>query len=160
MRKKGHKYLVFYTSEEQFAININDIVIIEKVDCEQGDRFDKRIRKVNSYPDCIEGVFAYKRRIIPIVEFEYFLSGRKMIRHEENKIIIIKGKEIDYGILVSDVHSIIELQPDTFVHLYKEHPILMTEKHGEIYIIPDLEDILSAKDMRDIFRNIKNDKSY
>ncbi|MFP3727134.1 chemotaxis protein CheW [Priestia filamentosa] len=159
MKKKGPKFLVFYTSEEQFAINIRDIVIIEKVDYQGENQYDKRIKKVNSYPDYIEGIFSYKNRIIPVIEFEYFLSQKKMKRHSENKIIIIKGKNIDYGILVNDVQSIIELKLDTFIQLYKEFPLHMTEKHGEVYIIPDLEDMLNHQHIKEVFKNIQGNQS-
>lgn len=154
MNKKGPKFLIFYTSEEQFAINIRDIVIIEKVNYDVDTQHDNRIKKVNSYPDYIEGVFAYKNRIIPIIEFEYFLSSKKMKRHAENKIIIVKGTNIDYGILVNDVQSIIELKPDTFVQLYKEFPLHMTEKYGEVYIIPDLEEMLSHQQIKNVINDI------
>ncbi len=45
MKKKGPKFLIFYTSEEQFAINIRDIVIIEKVNYDADTQHDKRIKK-------------------------------------------------------------------------------------------------------------------
>lgn len=156
MKKKGNKYLVFYTSHEQFAISINDIVIIEKVDyLNQSDR-DNRIKKVKSYPNYIEGVFALKSKIIPVIEFEYLLSGEKMYRHNENKIIVIKGESIEFGILVNDVHSIVELNPDTFIQLYKEFPIYMTEKEGEVYIIPDLDSMLKQDDLKDVIKDVRS----
>ncbi len=78
-----------------------------------------------------------------------------MQRHAENKIIIVKGSHIDYGILVNDVQSIIELKPDTFVQLYKEFPLHMTEKYGEVYIIPDLEEMLNHQQVKNVFNDIK-----
>lgn len=156
MTKKNNKYLIFNTSDEQFAINIDKIITIEKTEYEPGASYDKRIKKVNSYPDYIEGVIALKNKVFPVIEFEYFLNNKKMIRHDENKIILIQGVNKDLGILVNDVYTIVELENQSFEKIYEDVPIFVTERNGKILIIPDFDLILNETEFPKAYDKVKD----
>jgi chemotaxis signal transduction protein len=111
---------------------------------------------VNSYPDFIEGVIALKNNVFPVIEFEYFLNKQKMIRHDENKIILIHGGNKDLGILVNDVYTIVELENQSFEKIYEDVPIFVTEINGEILIIPDFDLILNETEFPKAFDKVKD----
>lgn len=153
--RKTNKYLIFRSSEEFFAINIQQIVTIEKVEYENGTCNDPRLKKVNSYPSFVEGVFSYKNKVYPIIEFELYLNKKSMERHDENKIIFIRGLQKDVGILVNDVSTIVELNEEKFEKIYDDVPVYVTENQGLIIIVPDYDEILHQAEFPEVFKKIK-----
>lgn len=149
------KFLIFITSTEQYAVAIENIITIDKVEYEKDTYKDYRIKKVPAYPEYIEGLFSYKGHIMPVINFETFIADNTALhRHDENKIIFIKGRTIDYGILINDVSSIIELDDDDFLQIYKDYPLYTVEKKGEIYIVPDIDKMLDDPSLRNVFADI------
>lgn len=149
--RKTNKYLIFRSSEEFFAINIHQIVTIEKVEYEINTHNDPRLKKVNSYPSFVEGVFSFKNKVYPVIEFELFLNKKNMERHDENKIIFIRGLQKDVGILVNDVSTIVELNEELFEKIYDDVPVFITENQGLIIIVPDFDEILQQTEFPLVF---------
>lgn len=152
---KKPKYLIFLTNEEKFAVKIEDIIAIEKLEYEKGSTFDKRIKRVSSYPDYIEGIFSYKGDVMPIVDFEKVNSGKTTLCHDENKLILLKGEETNYGLLVYDVSTIVEFNEANFRQILTDYPIYTIEKDGEIYSIPDIKKLVDIKKIATAFEEIK-----
>ena len=163
--KKTKKFLVFQTSEELFIIPIADILTIEKLEYYKHHykykgktvASEKRepLKKVNAFPHYIEGVMSYKDNLIPIVEFELFFNNKKMNRHDENKIIILKGNKYDYGLLVDNVLAIMEFNTRNIKKMYEEIPLHLIEQNKEVYLYPDMEQIIWNPELLGVFEKLK-----
>jgi purine-binding chemotaxis protein CheW len=156
MNKKPPKYLVFSTMDEQYAISIKSIVTIEKMEYECKDYcFDKRIKKVKAYPAFIEGLFPFKKYAIPVVNLEKLFGHDDIKRHDENKIIIVRGNEQIFGILVDDVDIIVELDESKFTKLYEDKPIYSTEHKSEIFTILNIHELTQNNGLEQTLQHIE-----
>lgn len=139
-------------------MKISDIIAIEKLEYDKKTQRDNRIKKVNSYPSYIEGVFSHKGNVIPIVDFEKLNSGHSTFAHNENKLIFLKGLHTNFGLLVNDVSTIVEFDESLFTKILDEYPVYTVEKDGEIYSIPDIKELVNIKKLAMVFNDIKNAK--
>lgn len=157
---KKPKYLIFHTNDEQFAIRIDNIITIEKVELDTQSNQDKRIKRVNFYPNYIKGVFPYKSDVLPIVDFELLNNNNPISSHDENKIILLNSGKNKFGLLVNDVSTITEFDEQKFTQIFSEYPIYTVEKKGEIFLVLDIKKLIDVKELALAFEKLteKNQK--
>lgn len=147
------KYVIFNTNDENFGISIKNILTIEKI---------SHITRVVNYPDFVSGVFNFRGSIIPVIDFQFFLGGDKLVHDEENKIIIVEVDLKKYGLLVNDVTNILDLDESKFEQVYEDIPLKLVNVEDKIILIPEIDEIIEnedfQKDYNDAIEKIKENQ--
>lgn len=153
---KSAKFLIVKSNHEEYLIPLHYILYIEKL--EYNDNYiDSRIKTIQNSPDFVLGVMFFKNKNFPIFEMELILNNEKTKLHNENKIIFIKLKDKEIGLMFNDV---IEIKSITLsnekISLNDSKPFKITDNTTDNYFVIDVEKIFSETSEYNYFDSQKN----
>lgn len=94
------KVVVFKCGQEEYAIPIEKVVSIEKVE---------RVNRIPHLPDYILGLSRIRGELLPIIDFEQILYHYK-VNTSEAKIIVIQAENFIFGLLVLEAKEILDIE--------------------------------------------------
>ncbi|WP_071460056.1 chemotaxis protein CheW [Bacillus massilinigeriensis] len=92
--------VVFQAGSEEYALPILAVVSIEK---------PEGITHVPHMPEYLKGIAKVREELIPVIDSEMVLYGRKTEEDEKTRIIVINTSGISAGIMVRDAREILEI---------------------------------------------------
>lgn len=106
------RHIVFSLTHEMVAIPLE--FVKEVLDL-------KKIRTIPHLDYHIAGICELRREVLPIMDFKYciFEDAQRSILNDESvkKVIVIQSAQEMFGILVDEIHDIIELQDEDFENI-------------------------------------------
>lgn len=143
------KILVFDLNGEQYAMDILDVERILAY---------TNPTDVPDSPDFVDGVINYDDGVIPILNLNTKFKFKNKSISRKNKIIVIKRKENQYGIIVDNVYEVTEASdnsfeklPDITVNISKNYIKGLFKIDDKITILLNIENILSKDEEEEIF---------
>ena len=143
------KILVFDLNGEQYAMDILDV--------------ERILAYVNptdvpDSPDFVDGVINYDSGVIPILNLNKKFNFKNRSVSKKNKIIVIRRKENQYGIIVDNVSEVIGVSDDSFeklpeitVNISKNYIKGLFKIDDKITILLNIDKILSKDEEEMIF---------
>lgn len=94
------RVVVFNVAEGDYAISVNYVLSIEKVE---------NITPVPPLPEFVKGITNVRGELIPVIDLEKVLYNRLIRESEHNKMIVLRTEELSFAIMVSDAKEIIDV---------------------------------------------------
>lgn len=97
------KVIVFRTGKEEYAVPLQYVVSIEKIE---------GLSPIPQMPIYVKGMIEIREQLIPIIDLEYIFYHRILSTDENTRLVIVQIEEITLGILVNEAKEIIEISPE------------------------------------------------
>ena len=94
------KAVVFLCGTEEYAVPVEQVVSIEKLD---------RVTPIPHLPKYLLGFSRIRGELTPIIDFQSILYNRPTDT-KNSKVIVLKTEMINYGLLVVDAKEIIDFE--------------------------------------------------
>jgi purine-binding chemotaxis protein CheW len=94
------KVVVFRTGNEEYAIPLQFVVSIEKLDTPT---------PIPQMSDFIKGIVEIREELIPIIDLEYIFFQCNLNTDENARLIVIQSAQLSLGLLVNEAKEIIEI---------------------------------------------------
>ncbi|MET0787425.1 MAG: chemotaxis protein CheW [Paenisporosarcina sp.] len=94
------KVVVFRCGNEDYAISVNHVVSIEKLD---------QINPIPHLPNYFLGLMKIRGELVPIVDFEQILYGRSASFDEQVRVIVLQTEDMFIGLLVLEAKEILDI---------------------------------------------------
>jgi purine-binding chemotaxis protein CheW len=94
------KVVVFRTGNEEYAIPLQLVVSIEKLDTPT---------PIPHMSDFIKGIVEIREELIPIIDLEYIFFKRYLNTDENARLVVIQSSKLSLGLLVNEAKEIIEI---------------------------------------------------
>ncbi|MGG0656417.1 chemotaxis protein CheW [Rummeliibacillus pycnus] len=96
------KVVIFRCGEEEYAIPVERVVSIEKVE---------RINRIPHLPDYVLGLTRIRSELIPILDFEQILYHHPA-NSSEAKMIVVQVDDFIFGLVVLEAKEILDIEED------------------------------------------------
>lgn len=144
------KVIVFKSGQEEYAISVEKVVSIEKFE---------RVNRIPHMPDYVLGLVKIRGELIPILDFEQILYGRKG-DSSDAKIIILQIEDFIFGLLVLEAKEILDIEEEKL----KQIGLVNYAKTQYFSAVANLEErmitIVSPEVLVNTLDGIKDLKSY
>lgn len=97
------KVIVFRTGKVEYAIPLQCVVSIEKIE---------GATPIPQMPDYVKGMIEIREQLIPIIDLEYIFYHHSLVMDENSRLIVIQTKDLSLGILVNDAREILEISSE------------------------------------------------
>ncbi|MDQ0269358.1 chemotaxis protein CheW [Cytobacillus purgationiresistens] len=94
------KFVVFQVRTEEYAIPISHVISIEKVE---------EINRIPQLPSYVIGVVKSRGHLIPVIDIENTFYQGALLIDETVRILVLRGKSFEFGLIVADAKEIIEI---------------------------------------------------
>lgn len=98
-----NKVVVFQVGNEEYAISIDSVISIEKIE---------GITPIPHLPNYVKGIMKVRNELIPVIDFENILYHRFSNVNETARMIVIQTDELSFGAIVGEAREIIDISPD------------------------------------------------
>lgn len=98
------KVVVFRIAEEEYAIHIQDVVSIEKL---------QALTAIPKAPEYIAGMVNIRGTVTPVVDLRVALGQSRMLVSESSRIILIQMDDHPVGLIVDAATDVIDIPVDT-----------------------------------------------
>ncbi len=95
-----YKVVVFQSGNEEYAIPIQFVTSIEKVE---------GITPIPHLPNYVNGIVKVRNELIPVIDFERILYHRPIIVNEATKMIVLQTDALSMGVVVKEAKEIIDI---------------------------------------------------
>lgn len=95
-----NKTVVFQVGNEEYAIQIQYVISIEKME---------GITPIPHLPEYVKGIVEVRGELIPVIDFESILYNRPLLVNENARLIVLKTDEISLAVLVNEAKEIIDI---------------------------------------------------
>ncbi|PAQ16264.1 chemotaxis protein CheW [Bacillaceae bacterium SAOS 7] len=99
-----NKAVIFESGNEEYAVPIQAVISIEKVNF---------INPIPHLPRYLKGVTKIREELLPVIDFEYVLYKRMLPSLEEARLLIVQTNSLPVGLLVKEAKEIIELPEES-----------------------------------------------
>ncbi|WP_079527532.1 chemotaxis protein CheW [Solibacillus isronensis] len=120
------KAVVFLCGTEQYAVPVEQVVSIEKLE---------RVTPIPHLPNYLLGFSRIRGELTPIIDFQTILYNRPT-NTQTAKIIVLKTELINYGLVVADAKEIIDFEEGVL----KQLGLVNYEKTKYFTAVANLED--------------------
>lgn len=93
------KGVVFQTETEEYAIPIQHVVSIEKM---------QDFTVIPAMPSYMKGVTRIREELVPVIDMNQILFNRANAVSEKTRIVVVHDEELAIGLIVDDAKEIIE----------------------------------------------------
>lgn len=100
---ESNKVVVFLVGNEEYAIPIENVRSIEKVE---------GITPIPHLPNYVTGIFKVRGELIPALDTERILYNRPINLGETVRIIVLQTEDMSLGILVNEAKEILDIPPE------------------------------------------------
>lgn len=101
MRMTSVKVVVFRCGNEDYAIPVNHVVSIEKLE---------KVSPIPHLPNYFLGLMKIRGELVPIVDFEQILYNRSALGDEQIRIIVVQTEDMFIGLLVLEAKEILDIK--------------------------------------------------
>ncbi len=95
-----NKVVVFQVGNEEYAIPIQFVMSIEKVE---------GITPIPHLPNYVNGIAKVRNELIPVIDFEQILYHRPTNVEESTKMIVLQTSDLHLAIVVKEAKEIIDI---------------------------------------------------
>jgi len=95
-----NKFVVFQVANEEYAISIDHVISIEKME---------GITPIPHLPSYVKGIVKVRGELLPVLDFEDVLYHRSIHENDQTRLIVLKTEELTIGVLVNDAKEIIDI---------------------------------------------------
>lgn len=100
-RMTSVKVVVFRCGNEDYAIPVNHVVSIEKLE---------KVSPIPHLPNYFLGLMKIRGELVPIVDFEQILYNRSALGDEQIRIIVVQTEDMFIGLLVLEAKEILDIK--------------------------------------------------
>jgi purine-binding chemotaxis protein CheW len=97
------KVVVFQVGTEEYAISIEHVISIEKV---EGNT------PIPHLPVYVKGIVKVRGELLPVLDFEEILYHRTIQYNDQTRMIVVKTDDLSIGVLVNDAKEIIDIEKE------------------------------------------------
>lgn len=94
------KVVVFRTGDAEYAVPLQFVMSIEKMETET---------KIPHMPNYVKGIIEIRDELIPVIDLEYIFYQQSLETDENARLIVIQLEKLSFGLLVNDAKEIIEV---------------------------------------------------
>ena len=94
------KVVVFQVGTEEYAIPIEHVISIEKME---------GITPIPHLPVYVKGIVKVRGELLPVLDFEEILYNRPIQNNDQTRMIVLKTDDLSIGVLVNDAKEIIDI---------------------------------------------------
>ncbi len=94
------KFVVFTVGDEEYAIPIESVLSIEKLE---------GITPIPHLPAYVKGIMKVRGELIPTIDTETILYDRAMEASDSVRVIVLRTDEISLGVLVKEAKEILDI---------------------------------------------------
>jgi purine-binding chemotaxis protein CheW len=98
-----NQFIVFYINDEEYAIDIQKVMTIEK---------PLKITRVPHTADVVKGVINLRGEIIPIIDLVKKLRMGEAIESDNTRIIIFKIDDFSVGFIVDQIVEVLSISTE------------------------------------------------
>lgn len=102
------KVVVFQVGTEEYAIPIEQVISIEKV---EGNT------PIPHLPVYVKGIVKVRGELLPVLDLEEILYHRTIQYNDQTRMIVVKTDELTIGVLVNDAKEIIDIEKENLKQL-------------------------------------------
>ncbi|GAA0493193.1 chemotaxis protein CheW [Virgibacillus sp. MSP4-1] len=142
------KVIVFQLNEEQYGVDIQQVLSIEKL---------TEITKVPKTSDFIKGIINIRGEITPIIDLKDRLQIGETEYTNDTRVLIVQLKDIQVGLIVDTASDVIDISdasidpPPKVIGGVSDNFIIGVAKLTErLLILLDLEHVLNLDEMNEI----------
>lgn len=106
--EKIDKVVVFQVGNEEYAIPIQFVLSIEKVE---------GITPIPHLPNYVNGVTKVRNELIPVLDFERILYNRTLANNESMKMIVLQTEVLSIAVIVTEAKEIIHIPAESLKQL-------------------------------------------
>lgn len=96
----SNKLVVFTVGNEEYAIPIENVISIEKLE---------GITPIPHLPTYVKGIMKVRGELIPAIDTESILYNREMESSDSVRVIVLNTDEISLGVLVKEAKEILDI---------------------------------------------------
>lgn len=104
----SQKVVVFQSGNEEYAVSIDHVVSIEKLD---------KVNPIPHLPDYLIGLMKIRGELLPIIDFEQILYNQNGLKNDNARIVTLHTDEISIGILVKEAKEILDIPEESLKQL-------------------------------------------
>ena len=101
------KSVVFTCGTEEYAVPVEQVVSIEKVE---------HITPIPHLPNYLLGYTRIRGELVPVIDFQSILYG-KSTEGELSRIVVMNTDVINFGLVVADAKEILDISPDLLMQM-------------------------------------------
>lgn len=103
-----NKVVVFQVGHEDYAIAIDFVISIEKVE---------GITPIPHLPNYVKGIVKVRGELVPVIDFEQILYNRPIQSTESTRLIVLHTEDLSICVMVNDAKEIIDVAPENIKQL-------------------------------------------
>lgn len=123
----SQKVVVFQSGNEEYAVSIDHVVSIEKLD---------KVNPIPHLPNYFIGLMKIRGELVPIIDFEQILYKLNGLKNDNARVVTIHTEEMSVGILVKEAKEILDVPFESL----KQLGIMNYSKTNYFTNIANLED--------------------
>lgn len=138
------QFVIFQVGAQHFAVEINRVREILRW---------RKVTPIPKAPRFLEGVIDLRGTLIPIVDLRKRFDVDKIVYDERTRIIVLRIRRKRIGLVVDSVERVLTISvsdikaPPAIARVHSAEHILAVAKYdNELYIILDLDRILSSSE--------------
>ena len=106
--EETNKVVVFQVGNEEYAIPIQYVMSIEKVE---------GITPIPHLPNYVNGITKVRNELIPVIDFEQILYHRRTVVDESTKMIVLQTTDLQLAVVVKEAKEIIDIPSENIRQL-------------------------------------------
>ncbi|WP_298468521.1 chemotaxis protein CheW [uncultured Psychrobacillus sp.] len=123
----SQKVVVFQSGNEEYAVSIDHVVSIEKLD---------KVNPIPHLPTYLIGLMKIRGELVPIIDFEQILYNQSGLMNANARVVTMHTEEMSVGILVKEAKEILDIPSESL----KQMGIMNYSKTKYFTNIANLED--------------------
>lgn len=145
------KVVVFSLGQEEYGVPIDQVVSIERMGS---------ITKIPKMQKHVKGVMELRGKVLPIVDLRIHLAEAIGEDRDENRILIIEGKDAHIGMIVDEAKDVLDISEASIQGISVKSMSTGSLKgvaklnDGRLIILLDLPQLLSEIDPTQALREI------
>ncbi|MDQ0270207.1 chemotaxis protein CheW [Cytobacillus purgationiresistens] len=138
------KLIVFQLKDKEYAIAVNEVLSIEKVD---------HITRVPGTSKYVKGVINLRGIVVPIIDLRSRFEIDEAVYTENTRVIIAAINEIQVGLIVDSANDVIDIagdalepSPEVIGTEVADYIKAVAKINSRLLILIDLEKVLAASE--------------
>lgn len=99
------KVVIFKVANGEYSLDVNYVISIEK---------EENITPVPQLPVFVRGLTKVREELIPVIDLQSVLYNRLTEQNVNNKLIVVRTKEMSFAIIVNDAKEILDIKEEHF----------------------------------------------
>ncbi|RFU71001.1 purine-binding chemotaxis protein CheW [Peribacillus saganii] len=142
------KVIVFQINAEEYAINVNHVYSIEKV---------QAITRVPGVSAFIKGVVNLRGVVIPVIDLKERFGLGSTLSDDQTRLLIVSWNDLELALVVEAANDVIDIQednieptPDTVGEIHEGFLQGIVKLENRLFTMLHLEKVLNIMDKHEI----------